>query len=79
MRSRIALPMALTKRAQRSRHLILALVLAGAHIVALQPHGALELKEYESMRSPASSTAEYAGQLARVNFMRDEPGPPRFL
>jgi len=61
---------------------ILALALAVAHTIAAQPTSrlALELADYAQMPITGELDGQNTrGQLARVNFLRDEPGGRRFF
>src|SRR4051812_9515230 len=61
---------------------VLVSALVGVHAVVAQtpPRLTLELAEYAQMPvTGAPDGANTMGQLARVNFLRDEPGDRRFF
>jgi glucose/arabinose dehydrogenase/mono/diheme cytochrome c family protein len=60
--------------------LLLALTLARPYAVQPAPRLALELQDYAALPITAENTdANTRAQLARVNFLRDEPGGRRFF
>jgi hypothetical protein len=59
---------------------LLALAAAGPFAVQSTPRLALELEDYAALPVTADNTNDNTrAQLARVNFMRDEPGGRRFF
>jgi mono/diheme cytochrome c family protein len=60
--------------------LLLALTIAGPFAVQPAPRLALELQDYAALPITADNTdANTRAQLARVNFLREEPGGRRFF
>ena len=60
--------------------LLLALTLGRPYAVQPAPRLALELQDYAALPITAENTdANTRAQLARVNFLRDEPGGRRFF
>jgi glucose/arabinose dehydrogenase/mono/diheme cytochrome c family protein len=68
------------RRGMTSGALLLALTIARAFAVQPMPQLALELQDYAALPITADNTdANTRAQLARVNYLRDEPGGRRFF